>query len=133
ASDPAEPPLRVSPRCNTHHAAIHHPPPSPPPFHGRLRSRGPAGARYYRSGHSCGVPTVIIYGINPVLEALRAGRVTELRVAERGGDRIREVLALAGERGVRVLRVAPDVLARQTRGGVHQGVLADVADIAEFS
>lgn len=73
---------------------------------------------------------MVVYGINPVMEALRAGRVTALRVGDRGGDRIRELLALAGERGVRVQRVPADVLGRLARGGVHQGVVADVADAA---
>ena len=38
---------------------------------------------------------MIIYGINPVLEALRARRVTRLRVSSRHDRRIDEVLALA--------------------------------------
>lgn len=76
---------------------------------------------------------MIIYGINPVLEALRAGRVTELRVADRGGGRFREVLALAAERGVRVRRVPADVLATQTQGGVHQGVVAEAGEAPEYS
>jgi 23S rRNA (guanosine2251-2'-O)-methyltransferase len=76
---------------------------------------------------------VIIYGINPVLEALRAGRATEVRVADRGGDRMREVLTLAGERGVPVRRVPAEVLARQARGGVHQGVVAEIAEPDTYS
>jgi 23S rRNA (guanosine2251-2'-O)-methyltransferase len=76
---------------------------------------------------------VIIYGINPVLEALRAGRVRELRVADRGGDRLRELLALAGAQHVPVKRLPPDVLARQSRGGVHQGVMAEVDEADEYS
>jgi len=48
---------------------------------------------------------VIIYGINPVLEALRAGRVKALRVGERADDRLKQLLALAAERGVHVARV----------------------------
>ena len=71
---------------------------------------------------------MVIYGINPVLEALRAGRVTALRVGHRGGGRVHELLALAGERGVKVQRVESDVLARLARGGVHQGVVADAED-----
>jgi 23S rRNA (guanosine2251-2'-O)-methyltransferase len=71
---------------------------------------------------------MIVYGINPVIEALRAGRVTAVRMGERGGERMRELLTLANERGVKVQRVAPDVLDRQARGGVHQGVVADVAE-----
>jgi 23S rRNA (guanosine2251-2'-O)-methyltransferase len=69
---------------------------------------------------------MIVYGINPVLEALRAGRVTALRVGDGRGQRIRELLTLAEERGVRVHRAASDVLERLTGGGVHQGVVAEV-------
>jgi 23S rRNA (guanosine2251-2'-O)-methyltransferase len=76
---------------------------------------------------------VIIYGINPVLEALRAGRVRELRVSERGGDRLREVLALAASGGVPVKRLGADGLAKQARGGVHQGVIAEVDEAQDFS
>ena len=74
-----------------------------------------------------------IYGINPVLEALRAGRVKELRVGNRSGDRLRELVALASGNGVAVRQVPPDVLDRQARGGVHQGVVADVEERAAFS
>jgi 23S rRNA (guanosine2251-2'-O)-methyltransferase len=73
---------------------------------------------------------VIVYGINPVLEALRAGRVRALRVGDRSGDRVRELLAVASQRGVRVQRVPGDELARLAGGGVHQGVVADVDDAA---
>ena len=73
---------------------------------------------------------MIVYGINPVMEALRTGRVTVLRVGDRGGERMRELLALAQERGVRVQRVTPDVLQRLASGGVHQGVAADVDEAA---
>jgi 23S rRNA (guanosine2251-2'-O)-methyltransferase len=76
---------------------------------------------------------VIIYGINPVLEALRAGRVRELRIGERDSDRVRELVTVARERGVRVKRVPPDILARQARGGVHQGVTAEIDDVASYS
>jgi 23S rRNA (guanosine2251-2'-O)-methyltransferase len=76
---------------------------------------------------------VIIYGINPVLEALRAGRVKELRVGNRGDDRVRELVALASGNGVAVRQVPPEVLERQARGGVHQGVVADVEERVEYS
>ena len=73
---------------------------------------------------------MIIYGINPVLEALRAGRAKELRVltgaAERGNDRLQQLLAMAHQRGVPVRRVALDALERDSRRGVHQGVAADI-------
>lgn len=70
---------------------------------------------------------MIVYGVHPVLEALRAGRVRRLKVGPRGDARLEQVLALAAERGVSVLRVDPDVLDRDSRGGVHQGVVAEVA------
>jgi 23S rRNA (guanosine2251-2'-O)-methyltransferase len=71
---------------------------------------------------------MIVYGINPVLEALRAGRVNAIRVGPRGGGRMQELLSLASERGVRVQRVDGQLLDRLARGGVHQGVVADVDD-----
>src|SRR5688572_13026259 len=77
---------------------------------------------------------MIVYGINPVLEALRAGRVTGIRVGGRSGGRLQELLTLAAERGIRVQHVEPDLLERLARGGVHQGVVADVEETAaEYS
>ena len=80
---------------------------------------------------------MIIYGINPVLEALRAGRVKALRVGDRADDRLKQLLALAAERGVRVTRVPADVLDRESRRGgqrgVHQGVVAEVEQSAEYN
>jgi 23S rRNA (guanosine2251-2'-O)-methyltransferase len=76
---------------------------------------------------------VIIYGINPVLEALRAGRVKELRVAEGVNERLRQLLAVAGDRKVRVRRVRAEVLDRESRRGVHQGVVADIEEGANYS
>lgn len=76
---------------------------------------------------------MIIYGINPVLEALRAGRVKELRVGERGGGRLAEVLALAREHGVPVRRAPIEALERDSQRGVHQGVVADVEEAQRYS
>jgi 23S rRNA (guanosine2251-2'-O)-methyltransferase len=79
---------------------------------------------------------MIIYGINPVLEALRAGRVKEVRLssgASHGGnDRLQQLAAIAAERRVRVRRVPADVLERESRRGVHQGVVADIEDMNTF-
>jgi 23S rRNA (guanosine2251-2'-O)-methyltransferase len=69
---------------------------------------------------------MIIYGVNPVAEALRAGRLRELRVSDRTGSRVQPLVEEAGRRGVRVRVVPVDELARQAKGGVHQGVVADV-------
>ena len=76
---------------------------------------------------------MIIYGINTVLEALRAGRLRELRVAENTGGRIRDVLARAEERGVRVRRVPLETLDHDAAGGVHQGVVAVVDEGSHFT
>ena len=80
---------------------------------------------------------MIIYGINPVLEALRAGRVKEIRLssdaAEPGNQRLRQLVTLADERKVRVRRVPVDLLERESRRGVHQGVVADVEEGDNYS
>jgi 23S rRNA (guanosine2251-2'-O)-methyltransferase len=69
---------------------------------------------------------VLIFGLHPVLEALRAGRVRALRVSARADDRMRELLDRAASARVPVERVDPARLDREARGGVHQGVVADV-------
>jgi 23S rRNA (guanosine2251-2'-O)-methyltransferase len=70
---------------------------------------------------------VVIYGINAVIEALRAGRVTTLRASDRGGPRVKDVARQAQELGVQVSWVEPSVLDRAARGGVHQGIVAETA------
>jgi len=67
-----------------------------------------------------------IYGINPVLEALRAGRATAIRVSPRADDRLTEIVRLAEAHGVPVKRAASDELDKIARGGSHQGVVADL-------
>ena len=76
---------------------------------------------------------MIVYGINPVLEALRAGRVKALRISSRDDDRMRELLAFATTHGITPERVTNDVLTRQAKGGVHQGVVADVDEASQYS
>ena len=71
-----------------------------------------------------------IYGINPVLEALRARRVKSLRVSERAAGRAADVVKQAERAGVPVRRVQASDLDRAARGGVHQGVVAEIADPA---
>lgn len=71
-----------------------------------------------------------IYGINPVLEALRAGRVTSLHLASRGDDRISEIVRLAESRGVSIARSSADALDRLAGGARHQGVVAQIDDRA---
>jgi 23S rRNA (guanosine2251-2'-O)-methyltransferase len=77
-----------------------------------------------------------IYGINPVLEALRAGRVTAVRVSSRaasGEPRLAEVTKLADAQGVPVRHAGQDELDRLSHRRPHQGVVADVRDPTTFS
>jgi 23S rRNA (guanosine2251-2'-O)-methyltransferase len=76
---------------------------------------------------------MVIYGINPVLEALRAARVRRLRLASRADKRIDEVLALARAHRVPVERVDAQALDRAARGGVHQGVVAELEPARDYS
>ena len=71
---------------------------------------------------------MLIWGINPVLEALRANRVTALRVTPRADERLAQIVTLAERQGIPVRRANADELNRFARGGVHQGVVADVHD-----
>ena len=76
---------------------------------------------------------MLIYGINPVLEALRAGRVSSIRVSARADDRVGGLVRLAEEKGVSIRRVSPADLDRAARGGAHQGVVADVREAEHVS
>jgi len=76
---------------------------------------------------------MLIYGFNPVTEALRAGRVRALRVGDRLDARMTALIAQAEAQGVRVRRVPREALDRETHQGVHQGVVADVEALAAGS
>ena len=69
---------------------------------------------------------VIVYGINPVLEALRASRVRTVRLAA-ASPRTARIRRLAQESGIPVVRVTPGALDRLAGGAAHQGVAADVS------
>ena len=74
---------------------------------------------------------MVIYGINAVAEALRAGRVQHIRVATRDDARVRRLLEDASARGVRVEHVTREVLEREARGAAHQGIVAAVSAAPE--
>ena len=76
---------------------------------------------------------MLIYGINPVLEALKANRVTLIRVSPRADDRLTQIVRLAEALGLRVERIGGDELDRLGGRQRHQGVIADVADAASYS
>ncbi len=67
---------------------------------------------------------MIVYGVNPVLEALRAGRVRTVRLVAIS-RKTAEIRRLAAERGIPVVRVPPAALDRTAGGAAHQGVVAD--------
>lgn len=72
----------------------------------------------------------VVYGVNPVLEVLKARRGAVARVVMahgKAGPAQEKVEQAAQEAGVRVERMAPHELDRRAGGGVHQGVLAEVA------
>src|SRR5207237_3223273 len=89
------------------------------PNHGLPPTRG----RIYRGA------LVIIYGIHPVVEALRAGNVDSIRISSRGDARLGGVIDAAKNAGVAVKRVDVGELDRASKGGVHQGVVAWVQDL----
>ena len=76
---------------------------------------------------------MLVYGINPVLEALRARKARRLRVSTREDKRTDEILALARSQGVPIERVDPQALDRAAKGGVHQGVVAELEDASDYS
>jgi 23S rRNA (guanosine2251-2'-O)-methyltransferase len=86
----------------------------------RRVSRGPPTSEERRGGER------VVYGIHPVLEALkaRAGGVERLFLVDGGlpSRAASEVLALAKDVGVRIERVAREALDGLAEGGVHQGV-----------
>lgn len=76
---------------------------------------------------------MLIYGLNPVLEALRAKRVRRLKVTARGDRRMDDALELARTQGIAVERVDASVIERLAGGGVHQGIVAEVEPPAEYT
>lgn len=77
---------------------------------------------------------MVVYGINPVREALRGGVVHRLLV-QRGvsGGRLRELLDRARADGVHVEIVERPAIDRAARGGVHQGVAALIEEPPSLS
>lgn len=71
---------------------------------------------------------MLIYGINAVGEALRAGRVMSLRAGKRNDRRLLELIAQAEQAHVPIRRVSDHDLDRESGGSSHQGVIADVKE-----
>ena len=64
----------------------------------------------------------IIYGVGPVIEALRSGRREVFEVLDAVGNE--EVAKFAGAQGVEVKRIPRQRADDLARGGVHQGLVA---------
>src|SRR3954465_14943191 len=71
---------------------------------------------------------MLIYGINAVGEALRAGRVVSLRAGKRNDRRLQELIARAQASDIPIRRVSDEELDRESGGSSHQGVIADVTE-----
>lgn len=66
----------------------------------------------------------LIYGIRPVVEALRSPRREVYEVLDATGNR--DIASEAGRRGVRIQKVARQAVEELAEGAVHQGVAARV-------
>ena len=66
----------------------------------------------------------MIYGIRPVIEALKSGRRKVFEIFDAVGDE--EVANAASTRGVEIKHVSRQRVDELARGGVHQGVVARV-------
>jgi 23S rRNA (guanosine2251-2'-O)-methyltransferase len=75
---------------------------------------------------------MVVFGIHPVLEALKAGRVAAVRVADKDHVRHHEILDLARSMGVPVHREPAERLESRARGRVHQGVVAELTDVLVY-
>jgi 23S rRNA (guanosine2251-2'-O)-methyltransferase len=76
---------------------------------------------------------MIVYGINPVLEALKVGRVTAVWMAQGANPRLQQVADLARQKGVAVRTRDGQSLDRLAEGGVHQGVVAELRETGPLS
>lgn len=72
--------------------------------------------------------TDMIFGRNPVAEALKSGREMERILIQKGaGGSVGKILSMAKERGVILQYEEKEFLDRKAGGGRHQGVIAFVS------
>jgi 23S rRNA (guanosine2251-2'-O)-methyltransferase len=75
----------------------------------------------------------MIYGVHSVSESLKARRVSRL-VHERGaGPRVDALVARASELRIPIETIDRRALDKLTRGGVHQGVAAELEPLAAYT
>ncbi len=75
---------------------------------------------------------MMIYGINPTAESLRAETASKVWVGDRRDVRLRGLLELARQSGVQVQQVDPAELDRLAEGARHQGVVARVSRPTDY-
>ncbi|WP_375765848.1 23S rRNA (guanosine(2251)-2'-O)-methyltransferase RlmB [Archangium gephyra] len=94
------------------------------------QQRGERGGGRERGGERERSEQRYVYGVNPVLESLRAHaeRVERLFVTEGqlAAKAAAEIFSRARDSGIRVERVPRERLAAMADGGVHQGVVAEL-------
>src|SRR5207244_12462055 len=75
---------------------------------------------------------MIIYGLNPVLEAIRshADRLQYVGVVREHGGKVQRVIADAKKAGVPVRMLPAEQIDRLANRGVHNGVIADLSEAA---
>jgi 23S rRNA (guanosine2251-2'-O)-methyltransferase len=75
----------------------------------------------------------LVYGINPVAEALKARRVSRLVHERGGGPRVDALVSRAHELRIPIETVDRRALDKLTRGGVHQGVAAYLQPLPAYT
>ena len=75
----------------------------------------------------------LIYGIHAVGEALKARRVSRLVHVRGAGPRVDALIARAHELRIPIETVDRQALEKMARGGVHQGVAADLQALAAYT
>lgn len=72
---------------------------------------------------------MIIYGLNPVMEAIRSEpeRIRYVGISREHGSKLQKVIAEAKKAGVSVRQLPPEQVDRLAGRGVHNGVVAEMS------
>src|SRR5687767_10742217 len=73
---------------------------------------------------------MIIYGLNPVIEAIRSqpDRIRYIGVSREHGNKLQRAIAEAKSARVAVRPMNPEQIEKLAGHGVHNGIVAEVAD-----
>ena len=93
------------------------------------KDRAAQAVRRQAEFHTEELPDGLLIGRNPVMEALKSGRViTKLMVLRDAEGSVKKILGMAHDKNIPVQTVDRAVLDRAAYGGPHQGVVAHVSD-----